>query len=218
MAEELPPSPGAAALAAIDPEVHVHRADASLPRVWFAGSRHPSGFAHFRTFGPTTSRFDHHLPAPDGAPVSGDRGILYAVEEGEEAFATALAEVFQGTRTIELRAEAPIVSLFAARRDLRLLDLTGHWATRVGASAAISSGSRERARGWSRDLYEAHPDVDGLRYRSSMSGGRSIAVALYERAQDAMPPSAAVSMPLRDPAIRDPVIAAAARVGYQVIP
>ena len=218
MAEELPPSPGVAALAAVPPQVHVLPAGAHLLRIWFRDARHPSGFALFRTFGPTASRFDHHLPGPGGEPVSGGRGILYTMEEGTHSFEAALAEMFQDTRTIDLVEEAPIVSVFETRRDLRLLDLTGLWATRVGASAAISSGSRERAREWSRDFHEAYPTIDGLRYRSSMSGGGNVAMALYERAIDAMPTQDLVRVPLGHPEMRREVVDVAERIGYEVVP
>ena len=60
-------------------------------------------------------------------------------------------------------------------------DLTGDFATRMGASMAIHSGNRGRARGWARDLYEAYPDSQGILYAASMRGGKP-AMALNERA------------------------------------
>lgn len=216
MADTLPLPPGAAALATIPPEIHVLPKGSRLLRVWFTESAHPSGFARFRHFGPTSSRFDHHLPGPGDAPTNGSRGILYAVEEHGAAFTTALAEVFQGQRMIDLRYEAPVVSLFGIKRDLALLDLTAHWTTRAGASAALSSGPRAIARRWSRDFYEAYPEIDGLRYRSSMSGGSDIALALYERCTDAMPADALATRRLDHPELVGSVADAAKTLGYGI--
>jgi len=218
MAEDLPSPPGPAALARIAPEIHRLPASTQLLRIWFRDSGHPSGFAHFRNFGPTISRFDHHLPGPGGLPALGPRGILYAVEKGPLALTTALAEVFQGSRLIDLNAEEPIVSIFTLERELPLLDLTGHWPTKVGASAALSSGKRSTAREWSRDFYAAYPQIDGLRYRSSMSGGSDFALALYERGATAMPAHPMLSLPLSHPRIIGSVMDAAERIGYDTRP
>jgi len=192
----------------------------ALARIWFSTGRYPSGFARFRYFGPTASRFDHHLPGPGGRGQSGPRGILYAVyADGDRlAFATALAEVFQETRTVELSHEGPRIAVFRTLRDLPLLDLTGHWTTRIGAHAGLSSGPREITREWSRDFYAAYPDIEGIRYRSSMSGGRSIAVALYERSLSAIPSAPFSDRPLGDRTTRRTLIQVAALLGYQVVP
>lgn len=222
--ENLPPSPGAQTLRGISPEIHVLRRRALLARIWFAGLRHPSGFARFRDFGPTGSRFDHHLPGPDGGPHAAERAILYAVEapdapiDDEMPFVTAIAEVFQLTRVIDLGSEAPRFAIFQLERDVPLLDLTGFWTTRAGASAALSSGAREVARAWSRDFYEAYPKIEGIRYRSSMSGGASSAVALYERAVSGVAAAPLLDLPLQHPALRPALVRAATRLGYAILP
>ena len=51
---------------------------------------------------------------------------------------------------------------------------------------AINSGSRAKARKWSRAIYSAYASVEGLFYCSAMHGNRP-AVALYDRATSAMP-------------------------------
>lgn len=187
-------------------------------RIWFAGSRHVSGFAHFRDFGPTNSRFDHHLPDAAGRPTIGARAILYAIDAAAapHAFMSALAEVFQDTRTIDLVAGEPHLAIFQTIRDLPLLDLTGHWTTRAGASASLSSGPREITKEWSRDFYDAHASLDGLRYRSAMSGGSSLSLALYERGRSAMPTSPIVNRPLRHAALRADLVRAAGTLGYAI--
>jgi hypothetical protein len=216
MAETLPPSPGVAALVAIPPAIRVLPAGAQLLRVWFSASPHPSGFGRFRHFGPASSRFDHHLPGPGDIPKVGDRGILYVVEEHPDAPITALGKVFQQRRIIDLHHEAPVVSVFRIERDIGLLDLTAHWTTRAGASAALSSGPRTIARGWSRDFYAAYPTIDGLRYRSSMSGGSGISLALFERCADAMPAKTVATRRLDHPEIAGSVTEAAERLGYGI--
>jgi hypothetical protein len=105
------------------------------------------------------------------------RGIYYAARDAK----TCLAEAFQATRRIDRVFQAPQLVMFETLARLKLLDLTGDFATRMGASMAIHSGSRGRARGWARDLYEAYPEIQGILYAASMHGGQ-LAIALNERA------------------------------------
>ncbi len=218
--DHLPRSPGAFSLSAIPPAVHTLPAGSEIVRIWFAGSRYQSGFAHFRDFGPTESRFDHHLPDAAGRPTSGQRAILYAIDAAADphAFTSALAEVFQDTRTIDLTTGGPCLTTFQTTRDLSLLDLTGHWTTRAGASASMSSGPRVITKEWSRDFYGAYPDLDGLRYRSAMSGGSSLSLALYERSRSAMPTAPLADRPLKHTALRPALMRAARILGYSIQP
>jgi hypothetical protein len=205
-------------LSAIPPAVHTLPAGSDIVRIWFGRSRHASGFAHFRDFGPTSSRFDHHLPDRAGRPISGPRAILYAIDAAADphAFMSALAEVFQQTRTIDLTAGEPRLTIFQTTRDLFLLDLTGHWTTRVGASASLSSGPRAITKEWSRDFYGAYPNLDGLRYRSAMSGGSSLSLALYERSRSAMPTAPLVDRSLHHAVLRPDLVRAARTLGYSI--
>ncbi|MGF6860819.1 hypothetical protein ABIE69_001387 [Rhodobacteraceae bacterium MBR-64] len=222
--DHLPLPPGSAALRAIASAIHTLAKGRELARIWFADSRHPTGFARMRHFGPTASRFDHHLAGPGGAPVNGARAILYAIEvpdtppKTDHAFVAALAEVFQQTRTIDLGREAPRLTLWRAADDLPLLDLTEYWTTKVGASAALSSGPRDITRAWSRDFHEAYPQIAGLRYRSAMSGGQAIALALYERASATLPAAPVLDLPLDHPALRAALVRGAQRLGYTILP
>src|SRR4051812_6110554 len=76
--------------------------------------------------------------------------------------------VGQGKRAVNLDRAEPWLVAFDTARALRLLDLTGPWPTAAGASMAISTGLRARAQRWSRIIYAAYADLDGLRYPSSM--------------------------------------------------
>ncbi len=124
---KFPPPPGVAALRAIPPAEHALPAGTLLWRVYAAGGAHPARWDEFRAFGPVaTMRFDHHTPPR----LQQERAILYGATE----IATCVAEAFQAARTIDCAARAPRLVGFLLREDLRLLDLTGPWPTRAGAS------------------------------------------------------------------------------------
>ena len=152
-------------------------------RVYFRGGNFPVIWNQLHYFGPTMARFDHHELPPAMQP----RGILYAADHPR----TSLAEVFQARRTINARRDEPWLVGFCLATDVRLLDLTGLWTTRAGASMAMSSGPRAMARRWSSTIYEAYSDADGLWYGSSMHANAPC-VALYERAILALPSPAVV--------------------------
>jgi hypothetical protein len=157
------------------------------------------------------SRWDHHLPDVDGRSHTQARGIYYAAADAK----TCLAEVFQVTRRIDRVFQAPWLVVFETTAKLMLLDLTGEFATRMGASMAIHSGSRGRARGWARDLYEAFPDMQGILYAASMHGGRP-AMALNERMlrSNPFPAHPLFNRALADDVMLDPLKAAASDLGY----
>jgi hypothetical protein len=174
---KFPNSPGIAALSALTPAIHALPAGSTLARIYYARSPYPQSWNQFRHFGPLNSRWDHHVPELAGNPRAQERGIFYAAADAK----TCLAEVFQATRRIDRVFQAPQLVMFETLARLKLLDLTGDFATRMGASMAIHSGSRGRARGWARDLYEAYPEIQGILYAASMHGGQQ-AIALNERA------------------------------------
>jgi len=209
VADRLTPPPPIAALRAVAPEIHVLPAGAVVWRIYFRAGAHPSRWSGFRSFGPTGARFDHQPPP---AKRHRTRAILYASDSGP----TSLAEVFQQTRVIDRFADSPALAAFTLTRDLQLLDLTGAWPTRAGASMAINSGSRATARAWSRAIYAAYPHVEGLRYASSMNANQP-AFALYERARSALPAAAALDLPLATPALAAPLAAEAIRFGYALV-
>ena len=129
---------------------------------------------------------------------------------------TCLAEVFQATRVIDRKRDEPWLTGFETARDLRLLDLTGAWPTRAGASMAINAGPRPRAQRWSRLIYETYEDIDGLHYCSSMHANEP-AVALYERARSALPAAPIFSRALADAALLSRLDAVSLRLGYALI-
>lgn len=209
MADRLVPPPPVASLRGIAPEIHTLPAGAELWRVYFRGGAHPARWNGFRSFGPMGARFDHHPPPRRRHRT---RSILYASDSG----LTSLSEVFQDTRVIDRFADTPALTALRIGRDLQLLDLTGAWPTRAGASMAINSGARGIARHWSRAIYAAYPQVEGLRYASSMHANQP-AFALYERARSALPPTAVMDRPLSEPGLAAPLAAAAIRFGYALV-
>ena len=208
---KFPSSPGVAALSALAPAVYALPAGSKLARVYYARGAHPQSWDQFRYFGPVNSRWDHHVPFSYGNPQTQSRGIYYAATDAK----SCLAEVFQVTRRIDRAFRAPWLVVFETVRTLGLLDLTGEFASRMGASMAIHSGSRSRARGWARDLYEAYPAMQGILYAASMHGGRP-AIALNERALPGslFPPHPLFHRALADDVMLDPLRAAAADLGY----
>ena len=208
---KFPNSPGASALARLAPAIGTLAAGTRLARVYYSRGRHPQAWDQFRHFGPLNSRWDHHLPNDAGEPIPQERGIYYAAREAKTCF----AESFQVTRRIDRVYRAPWLVVFETLAALKLLDLTGDFATRMGASMAIHSGSRSRARGWARDLYEAYPDVQGILYAASMHGGKE-ALALNERALKVplFPAHPLFHRALADDALLDTLKHAASELGY----
>lgn len=203
---KLPPPPPPEALSGIPPDLQPLRAGTLLWRVHFRGGGHPGDWNRFRDYGPIPgSRFDHHEPPPHRQ----DRAILYAASE----ITTCLAEIFQDRRAIYPLRDDPWLAGFLLARGVKLLDLTGSWPTRAGASMAISTGSRRLARAWSRAIHQAYPDVWGLWYPSSMHANRP-AVALFERAQTSLPETPLFHRSLADALLAPALELASAELGY----
>jgi hypothetical protein len=192
-------------------DIHLLPTGTVIWRIFAQGGAHPTTWGQFRAWGPTNARFDHHLPPPR----SQSREILYGAI-GADAAATTLAEVFQETRTVDRGRGAPTWVAFATVADLHLLDLTGHWPTRAGASMGLASGPRPRARLWSMAIYDAYPHVDGLVYPSSMNQHEPC-VALYERARRAMPRYPVFHRTFSDPAVLGMLKNPCAQLGYQLV-
>ena len=135
---------------------------------------------------------------------------------GPEAIPTCLAEVFQATRLIDRQARDPVLSGFTLAAQLTLLDLTGPFATAIGASMAIHAGPRPRARRWAQQLYEAYPEIDGLLYCASMYGNAP-AVALFERGARAIPQRPVFHRELRDAVMANILTETGRVIGYEVV-
>lgn len=218
----LPPPPPD--LAIIRPDVRRLRAETSLWRIYARGGAHPQRWDDFRSFGPLGGRFDHHLPGPRGEAVTQGRGIYYAVVgragpgRGTLPITACIGEVYQQTREVDRTARPPALTSFRTVRDLALLDLTGAWPIRAKATAQIAVGPHDWSRRWAVAIYDAYPQLDGLYYRSAFGGG-ALAVALFERAIDALPPGGGADFfdqPLAHPAFGSRLHRACRDLGYEL--
>jgi hypothetical protein len=210
---KLPAPPPVHELAALAPQALRLAQGSWLARIGFAGGGHPTAWNQFRHWGPGASRFDHHLPDKQGQPHPQRRGVLYAAG----AAPTCIAEVFQATRLVDVHQNQPWLAIWRTMAELSLIDLTGAFATRMGASTAIHSGPRSRTRQWAAALYQAFPLFDGIAYCSSMNGNAP-AFVFNERAlrKRPFPKRPDYLRMLADPLTADLIDAAADALGYMV--
>ncbi|MHB1598530.1 MAG: RES family NAD+ phosphorylase [Acidimicrobiales bacterium] len=132
---------------------------------------------------------------------------------------TAIAERYKHRRAVHLAdPDEPVVYSWHATRTLRMADLAGPGALRLGASHAICSGPRSVARAWGRALHATWPGPDGICYSSSMNG-RSCA-ALWAPARTTFPaaPDFSALLSLRSRAWQSLVDGACAGIGYDCWP
>ena len=212
---KFPEPPSVDELRVLSPTLTSLAPGTTLFRIYFAGGSHPGRWDGFRRYGPTSSRWDPHLPGDDGRAVVQERGVMYAAC-GPEAVPTCLAEVFQRRRLIDARDGHPALVGFALAASLDLLDLTGRQPTRLGASTAMHSGPRPRARRWARAFYDAYPSIHGILYCSSMYGNAP-AVALFERAAFAVPAEPDLHRGLSDPSLASALVIAADECGHELV-
>ncbi|MBS0612211.1 MAG: RES family NAD+ phosphorylase [Proteobacteria bacterium] len=206
-----PHPPGVDALASTEPAWLALPAGTILARVYYTRSRHALAWNAFRHAGPVDARWDHHPPNASGEPTPQRRSIYYCATDAK----TCLAECFQVTRRIDRAYQAPWLVVFELAQSVTLVNLREDFATRMGASMAIHSGSRARARAWARALYEAFPQAQGILYDSSMNSGAP-AVALNDRAEalEIFPTHPLLHRALADDAMVDMLKTAAAGLGY----
>lgn len=214
----LPQPPDADVLASVlRPEediVSVHPAT-RLVRVFTVSGRHSQQWNGFRRTGPLPhARFDTHPPGPRGRPTDApSHGVLYF----GLSVRTSIAEVFQDTSIVDRVTRRPFLVVVRPTRTLRLLDLSGLWPTRAGASQEISSGPRERTQEWARAIRQAHPDLDGLWYRSSMDSGNP-AVCLWDPpAAGALPDTPDALVQLDNPGMDVPLARICDELNYTLL-
>lgn len=182
---------------------------ATLWRIHRTKGEHVLAWNTLRTYGPLPSmRWDPH---PSTKPAVHAEGVLYAAFD----IATSLAEVYQITRLIDTRAGAPALTGWQPQRPLRLLDLSGTWLLRNGASTALLAAPRSTCRRWARAIYTSWPDIDGLYAPSTLTGRPN--TVLWNAAADSLPAMPAFSRPLTHPLVWSIAQAAAAEIGYHLL-
>lgn len=208
---KLPRPPQPAELVARAPltgALHTVDTEVILWRIHYTLGAHVVAWNQPRRWGPARGRFDPHQLPPG---VDAQRGVLYVGDQ----IPVVLAEVFQHTRRVDVTAGAPWLTGLRLTRTVSLLDLTGLWPTRAGASQAIAAGPRPQAQAWARVIADTWPDLDGLWYRSSMHG-RGHCAALWSLSVDAIPDTPLLSVPLAHPALWDALAHACERLGYRL--
>ena len=215
---KFPDPPDISVFRGIEPDVKRLARGTSLARVYFTGGDYPTRWNEFRHYGPTGARFDHHLVDARGEAATQERSILYCASAADTCF----GEVFQETRRINRTRRAPWLAIFLLQSDVDLLDLTGAYPTRAGASMAINTGNRARARAWARAFDGVHDGVHdalhGIYYPSSMNGNEP-AVALTDRAErvHCLPEHPDLNRALADDALLDILKHSAHRLGYGLL-
>jgi hypothetical protein len=208
---KLPSIPDPLRLLASEPEHRDLDAAAVLWRIHRTTGEHVAPWSQLRRYGPIPwCRFDPHPPGPPR--LHRDIGVLYAAAD----LPTALAEVFQLTRVVDRTSGAPAVSAFRLTRGVRLLDLTGTWPLRAGASHVLNTdGRRDVTQAWARGIIAAWPELDGLRHTSSLTGRDC--VTLFGPAATALPPEPLRRWSLLDPTMSDALARATMTIGYQLV-
>ena len=208
---KVPRTPSPELLESLDPEVRIISADSVVWRVYFRGGLHPTGWKDFRYVGPVDARFDHHVA---DELTRQHRGVMY----GAEHPTTCLAEVFQKTRVVNRWHNDPWLVGFETGNPVRLLDLTGTFPTRAGASMGLMTGPRSVSRAWARAFHDSWPEIGGLYYPSSMHANRP-AMVFTERAgrSGVVPEHPSLHRSLGDPAILSILRNSARELGYALL-
>lgn len=145
-----------------------------------------------RTFGPLPGmRWEPH---PEPLREHPDHGVMYTALDTE----TAVAEVFQNTRTVAPTPDRRLTS-WTPLRPLQLLDLTGRWPLRNHAAAALQSAPKPVCTAWARAIHDDVPDIDGIRTRSTITGNEMI--VLVNGAAATFPRAPGFSEPLDSPMV-----------------
>lgn len=186
--------------------------DVVLWRIHRTSGPYPTAWSSFRSYGPLPSmRWDPH-PEPVG--VHDQYGVLYTAYD----LKTATAEVFQQGRRIDTLTAAPYATSWTPTRPLRLLDLTGLWPLRQGASHALLSAPEPSCRNWARaicdDASAAGIELDGLEVHSTLTG-EPMAV-LFAGSGAALPAAPAYTSPLDGPMIFTALHSIASDIGYSI--
>ena len=213
---KLPKAPNRQRLADTKPEYIPILAGSEWCRVYFRGGEYPTEWFRYRFFGPTGSRFDHHIPEKDESGADQSRGIAYLARD----VATALAEMFQTSRTVDRNRYQPWLAVMRLETPIQALDLTGNFPLAVGASMKLSSGPKSSCRNWASGFYETYPGYQALLYRSSMNGAKCLAInerCALDADEPMLPMTLQFNRSLADPSIEGFLDQAASRIGYELV-
>lgn len=178
-------------------------------RIHSTMGEHPMQWNQLRDFGPLGGmRWD---PQPFPRQEHPGAGVAYVGTD----VTTAFAEVFQSRRAIHL-SDTQTLSGWIPTRELRLLDLTGLWPVRNGASASLHAAPRSTCRGWAREIHrQLGEQIDGLYAPSTMT--LTPMVVLYGASMDAFPVAPEFSRPLSHTAVQMLALRASSMLGWPII-
>ena len=163
----------------------------------FDPTRYGTQALTFRFYGPI-HRFDHHRGGINNPGNDPERGIYYTAL----MLSGCLVECFGDTGIIEITEQS--ICYVEISRHLKLLDLRKEGAMRSGANTALAKiADRSLSQEWSRYFYEnenIYTSIDGLIYYNAHNDEE--AIALYERAQNALICNSNQVMPLNAPLLR----------------
>lgn len=174
-----------------------------ISRIFSARGTHSQFWNAFRYTGPLPhATFDPQPLAADGGPTDDSGiGVLYF----GLTVRTSVAEVFQTNLTVDRVTKGPHLVVLRPKRTLRLLDLTGLWPTRAGASQRIAGGPKAITQRWARSIRTAYPELDGLWYRSSMDAGEPAVCLWNPPSAEALPDRPDFLTPLNHPGLDVPL-------------
>lgn len=191
-------------------DIVAYGTDAPLFRIHTIRGHHPAPWNGLREFGPLSQmRWDPH-PSPRGAHPG--IGVAYCATDPTTAF----AEVFQSRRRIRITPDQAFSAWFPAR-TLRLLDLTGLWATVNGASASLHAAPKPTCRAWAQAIHESSMEqrLDGLFVPSTMT--LAPMAVLCSPARDAFPAAPHFSELLTHGAVRTLARKAGHALGWPIL-
>jgi hypothetical protein len=159
------PVPPPADFATRDLPVEVVPAGATFVRIHRTGL----GALHFGASG--DNRFDD---------PRGEYGVCYAARSLEGAFAETCLRAVGATLVPLAHLAGRSATVLTAAAELRLVEMHGPGLSRLGATAAVSSGTYDGSQPWSRAVHDHPAAVDGIVYRSNHDDGE-LCAALFGR-------------------------------------
>lgn len=161
-------------------DIRSHATSDPIYRIHTVQGQHPMPWNGLREVGPLPQMRWDPQPLPRG--LHSGIGVAYCATDPTTAF----AEVFQSRRKVRLNADQSFTAWYPTR-PLRLLDLTGIWATRNGASASLHAAPKSTCRAWSRGIHShpITPPLDGLYVPSTLT--LRPMVVLFSTAEAAFP-------------------------------
>ena len=192
----------------INPKWFELKPETTIQRI-FDPTQYNATATRFRYYGPL-SRFDHHQSQKP--KLDEKRGIIYA----GFSLSCCLIEVFGDDEIINIQQQQ--LAYITLNENLKLLDLRNSGAWNSGSVTAMAVDSRRKiTQAWSRYFYEnpnLYENINGLIFNNAHDG--QPAIALYERSLPQLLSANISILDLKNPAIRETILAIANRLNLLV--